>query len=221
MTVNFAEFYDYIEHEFRNSRDFDLSIQAMYEWLEQHVPHKDWARVSALNAKGDLQIAKDWLLQLLRRESCPFTPRGILFNILDVFGEEDDYGGYGPNHADLCPVFFPDYDAGDESLQWIYGDERFDIDDSNAKLPTLKEAGLLINGSDGGLGSEAYIAHSVGYVLLLLRHMLDGVHFELLKAEESVGIVAGFASGDLFSLGELTKAGFIIRSKPFLTIIEA
>lgn len=214
MNLDFAKSYDYVEQEFRNSRDFEASVRAVCNWLAKQVPHDDWNKINALNVTGDLQIAKEWLPNLLGREQCPFRPKSIFFNILDIFGEEDDYGAFGPNHADMCPVLFAHYDAADDSLQWIYGNERFDIDDSNADLPALKEAGLLFNSSEG-IGSEVYIAHSVGYVLLLLRHLLDETQYALLQAERPVGVVAGFGSGDLFSLGELTSDGFVVRSKPF------
>lgn len=172
--------------------------------------------MKSLSVRDDVQAAKEWLPRLLKQSACPFTPRGVFFNILDVYGEMDDYGGYGPNYADVCPVFFADYDVDDVSMQWIYSNERHDIDDSNACLPALREAGLIFNGSTDAIGSEVYIAHSVGYVLLLLRDLLNGELFTLLKAESPVGIAAGFGSGDLMSLGELTNDGFIVSSKPFL-----
>ena len=153
MHFDFAEFYDYIEQEFRSSDEFEASVHSMCAFLEERAPHDDWTNINSLDAKSDLPTATEWLAHLIKREPCPFTPRSIFFDILDIYGDEDDYGGYGPNHADLSAVFFADYDADDDSLQWIYGNERFDIDDSKANLRALREAGLVFNGSNG-IGSE-------------------------------------------------------------------
>jgi hypothetical protein len=73
--------------------------------------------------------------------------------------------------------------------------------------------GILCNLSDEGIGSEGYIAYSVAFSLLLIRHILDGKIFDALNGEEKIGVAAGFNSGDLFCVGELTKNGLRLRNK--------
>lgn len=220
MSFQFDELYEYVEQLFRDATDFEASVLSMCEWLEKRVPHEDWSRVKALSAQQDLQVARSWLYKLLEQSSCPFSPQAVFFNVLDIFGEPDDYGGYGPNHADVCPVFFATCEPDDAAMSWIYGDERYDIEDSNANLSTLKESGLIFNSAKDSIGGDAYIAHSLGYVLLMLRQLLDRRLYELLKADNPVGIAVGFDSGDLFFVGELSEEGFVVNSKPFLQAAE-
>ena len=216
MKLDFVAFYTWMENQLRLSADFATSVHAVCDWLEESVPHKDWSKVRSLDANVDLQSAREWLPAALQSSPCPFEAKAIFFGLTEIMGEEDDYGNYGPEHADLYPVLFARYDADDDTLQWLYGDDRHDFDDLNANLKGLKEAGLIFNSSTEAIGNECYIAYSVAYAALLLRHLLDGKMYSTLQCKDAIGIATGFSSGDLFCLGEFSADGLELRSKPMI-----
>jgi len=211
MAIDFAQFYALMEQELRLSRDFTSSMLVVCDYLEQQVPHSAWNELRELDLNSDLQGAKEWLASLLQTAVCPFDVQAIYLGLNENMGEEDDYGNYGPAHADLYPVLFGEYEPTDDSFGWLFSNERLDIDDSNANLQGLRQAGLILNSSDAGVGYDCYLAYSVSYAVMLIRHLLDSYMYKLIQCKGAVGIATGFSSGDLFCLGELTEDGLVLR----------
>lgn len=204
--MDYGAFYERMERELPTSTNFAASMSSLIDWLRQRVPHSDWNKLKELKFDEDLRIGKQWFQQLVKEHPSDFDTRALYFGISEEFGEETETGAYGPESADLYLVLFSEYDPNDASMDWIYGTNRFDFVEEQAKahLPALKSIGLICN-EEGSIGSDAYIALSVGFVVLLLKHILSGGASIAPNIAQPVAVVTGFGSGDLFKLGDLTK----------------
>lgn len=214
MSLDFHDFYGYLEQVLRESKDFEHGMSSICDRLEAGIPHPDWQNIKSRDLKDDIAHAREWMNRLAKASTCSFNPKGIFVGIAECYDPdyEDDYGNFGPEFADLYLVLYADGDSG--RLEFIFDSERHDFDDdAKANLKQLKEIGMLCNTSDDGIGSEGYIAYSVAYVLLMLREILDGKIFEALHGEQKICVVSGFGSGDLFCIGDLTGNGLCLNTK--------
>lgn len=210
MGFDYAQSYSQIETEFRKSNSFEQSMLAVCSLLEKSLPHQDWKKIRALNLSKDLQSARMWLPAVLSASPCPFTPRALYIGLSEFMDELDVDDAESDSivlfYAKMNIVQFSEFDPTDEQREWLYSDNRHDIDDSHADLESLKEAGIVFTGP-GGIGYDGYLVYSVAFAILLLRHLLDSNAFSLFKSDVAMGIATGFGSGDTFYLGELTVGG--------------
>lgn len=214
MGFDYAQFYTDLETEFRKSDKFEQSMNALCGLLEKRLPHQDWDQIKSLELNEDLQTAKRWLPDVVNKAPCPFAPKALYFGLSEFMDEIDDEENDSVSlfYANLYLVQFGEYEPNDRELQWVYGNDRHDIDDSQADLEALKKAGIIFTGAKG-IGYDAYLAYSVAFAVLLLRHLLDRNAFALFNSDTALGVATGFGSGDIFFLGELTAKGLIPSSR--------
>lgn len=197
MKFDFEVFYQEMEQEAETSINFQSSMFRLIDLVQEWLPESDLLRLKELNFSADLVFAKSWFTKLWSERPAQFDTRALYFGMSEEFVEDPETDRIVGEYARLYLVLFSEYQAGDEELGWIYGNNRFDYDDHKAELPALEAIGMICHDFKPG-GSEAYIALSVAYCVLLVKHLLRDSITD--SVEQAVGVVTGFSSGDLFKV---------------------
>ncbi|RTL35336.1 MAG: hypothetical protein EKK48_29685 [Candidatus Melainabacteria bacterium] len=197
MKFDFAVFYAEMEREAQASANFESSMLRLVDRVQEWLPESDLSPLKQLDFSADMVSAKDWFKRLWSERPAQFDTRALYFGISEEFVEDPETSGIIAEYARLYLVLFSEYKAGDETLEWIYGNNRFDYDDARAELPALEAIGMICHQFKSG-GSESYIALSVAYCVLLVKYLVCDLTTD--GAAQTVGVVTGFSSGDLFKV---------------------
>ncbi len=189
----------------RDKKPFPDSLLGMITWCAEHLPHQDWKKVLALDFADDLAVSQRWIPKVLQAEPCEFEIRGLYFGLAEMGNAKDE------EYAELSVAFLGQYDPEDREAGWAQGELRHDPAKAVLKAKALKAAGLIFNRASGaGFGNEGSYMFGLSYALLLVAALLTPELYQQLAArEKKVGVLAGWDSGDVYRVGELTPTGFV------------
>jgi hypothetical protein len=199
-------FYNALHPEFIASTDFEASLQKMLDWAEAQIPHPSWQALKALDFGGAVAKVAPWLSRVLKRAPCPFPVKGIYFGL----GEFENKSGV--EYTDLYFGLMGQCDFTDRELNWLWGALRHYPDSAYLRSAPLKAGGIICNKDESGLGTTGHVIFSLSFCALLLKAALNSKIYSLLGADEPVGLVLGFDSGDLLFLGSLQAAGLVVNT---------
>jgi hypothetical protein len=197
-----------IQKHLRTQTPVSVGMKEVISICEKYLPHRDWKRMAKIDYDSDVARLRSWIPRVYKKEPPPFVTVGLYFGLCNPC-TLNDYGEPGRIWADMYIGMLGQYQPRDSKQKWLWGENRHYPECGYARSKALRRIyQIAYADEDEGLGNEAEyplcLAFGALAVCSLLRSLLAKV-----RVEAPVGIVVGFDEGDLLTIGELTKAGFV------------
>lgn len=172
---------------------FSAAMRALVDWCAEQRPHPDWAPLRDVDFSAELRRLRAWLDDVLSNEPPDTTITGIYFGLFNP-----TYSGV--TTADL-------YIAGGvvSDGEWLpkvrnhwWPERRY------ARSKLLAHLYGVAYRSERGLGNDAEYPLALGFAALAAKHLASALPVK------NALITAGFDSGDVLTLGRLSKKGLTL-----------
>jgi hypothetical protein len=199
--------HSWIVAELARGRQVAESMAALIDQCEAAHPHPDWARLRVL-PYADLSSLLEWLREPFRDEPPSVLLKGLWFGLFNPCPD-----GRAPV-ADIYVCGSERFDPDPHDNSWAVGpdwwpDARYANSAVLADIYRIAyRQGARVAEQKGCLGKDAEYPLVLGYAAFAVRELLGQVEPALLLGRsDSLGVAAGFDSGDFVLLGELTAGG--------------
>lgn len=194
----------------------DVGVRRIMDHCARHQPHRDWARLRALDYAAEIPRLDAWLDGLIANDPPMKTARGFFFNVCNP-GLPD-----GSIRTDIELIGTPRYDPNDVRLDWLYTANYYPR--PYAQSPALHEMhGIAYGGhrwwllgpKAGVLGNDAEYPIGLAFGALAARELMGRrTPTRMGTRARAVGVAAGWGEGDVLFVGELTARGLASPRAP-------
>lgn len=190
---------------------------AVIDRCERDLPHGDWRRLKSLDWEAGADDIGRWALEAVERQPPPGPINGLWFGLVTLGNP-----GGTMTRTDVYLAGTPQYDPDDG--RWVFSINYFPDDKKYARSSVLRDIIAIAWGSldasawpavkDEKLGMDAEWALTLAFTASAIRTRLNPSILSLLQAEDRIGVMVGFDSGDMVKLGELTPTGWVGPAGP-------
>lgn len=205
MSLNFSGIFAKIQELVASNRSANACMGEIIGICSRDVPHSDWSRLSVLDYDGDITLLASWIPGVFEREPAPFPIQGLWFGLTNPTENSKVW-------ADMYVGSVGQYEPADTEFGWIWKKgKRHYPENSYAHSSSLRSIYEIAYADPGGLGNDAEWPLGLAFAAFAVRSLLRGQTVGLVASTAPrIGVVAGFDSGDMLKIGELTETGFAI-----------
>ncbi|SFI37847.1 hypothetical protein [Planctomicrobium piriforme] len=179
------------------------SMQQMIRLCELNFPHGDWDALAKIDYDADVASLSGWIPDVLWKYPDPFPEfKGLFFGLCNPLRE------YG-TQLDMYLAYMQEYNSHKIEYDWLFVADTPYPPNAFANSKSLQQIWDVAYGTPNGLNNKASRPLCLAFAAFAARSLLENLNpSEISRRSTQIGVVVGFDTGDILTIGELTDNGF-------------